>query len=54
MAIFRLPPIADFDGAGSGWGFYLCAQKELRPTKAGGQFLALTLQDATEIGRAHV
>lgn len=47
MAIFRLPPIADFDGAGSGWGFFLCAQKELRPTKAGGQFLALTLQDAT-------
>lgn len=47
MAIFRLPPIAEIDGASSGWGFFLCAQKDLRPTKTGGSYLSLMLQDAT-------
>jgi 3'-5' exoribonuclease len=30
----------------AGWGFYLCANKELRPGR-NGEFLSLTLQDAT-------
>lgn len=47
MAIFRLPPIAEIDGNASGWGFFLCAQKDLRPTKNGGSYLSLVLQDAT-------
>ncbi len=47
MAIFRLPPIAEIDGAASGWGFFLCSQKDLRPTKNGGSYLSLMLQDAT-------
>jgi 3'-5' exoribonuclease len=47
MAIFRLPPIAEIDGASSGWGFFLCAQKDLRPTKNGGSYLSLVLQDAS-------
>ncbi len=47
MAIFRLPPIAEIDGSASGWGFFLCAQKDLRPTKNGGSYLSLMLQDAT-------
>lgn len=47
MAIFRLPPIAEIDGAASGWGFFLCAQKDLRSTKTGGSYLSLMLQDAT-------
>ena len=47
MAIFRLPSIAEIDGTASGWGFFLCAQKDLRPTKNGGSYLSLMLQDAT-------
>lgn len=47
MAIFRLPPIAEIDGSASGWGFFLCAQKDLRPTKNGGSYLSLMLQDST-------
>lgn len=47
MAIFRLPPIAEIDGSASGWGFFLCAEKDLRPTKNGGSYLSLMLQDAT-------
>jgi len=47
MALFRLPPIGEIDGNASGWGFFLCAQKDLRPTKTGGSYLSLMLQDAT-------
>lgn len=47
MALFRLPRISDIDGGTSGWGFFLCAQKDLRPTKAGGSYLALVLQDVS-------
>lgn len=47
MAIFRLPPIAEIDGSSSGWGFFLCSQKDLRPTKTGGSYLSLMLQDAS-------
>ena len=47
MALFRLPPIAEIDGSASGWGFFLCAQKDLRPTKTGGSYLSLMLQDAS-------
>jgi 3'-5' exoribonuclease len=47
MALFRLPRIAELDGAASGWGFFLCAQKDLRPTKKGGTYLTLVLQDVS-------
>jgi 3'-5' exoribonuclease len=47
MALFKLPPIAEIDGGTTGWGFFLCAQKDLRPTKAGGSYLALVLQDVS-------
>lgn len=47
MALFKLPRIAEIDGGTTGWGFFLCAQKDLRPTKAGGSYLALVLQDAS-------
>jgi 3'-5' exoribonuclease len=47
MALFKLPRIADIDGGTTGWGFFLCAQKDLRPTKAGSSYLALVLQDTS-------
>jgi 3'-5' exoribonuclease len=51
MALFRFPPVAEIDGSSIGWGFFLCAQKDLRQSKNGANYLALTLQDASgEIG----
>lgn len=47
MALFKLPRIAEIDGGTTGWGFFLCAQKDLRPTKAGSSYLALVLQDTS-------
>jgi 3'-5' exoribonuclease len=40
----RLPRILDLEATSAGWGFYLCARKELR-TGRGGTFLTLLLQD---------
>jgi 3'-5' exoribonuclease len=47
-----LPPIARLSADQGGWGFFLCTEKSLRSGR-GGDFLALTLQDAsgTLIGR---
>jgi 3'-5' exoribonuclease len=47
MALFKLPRISEIDGQTTGWGFFLCAHKDLRPTKAGGSYLALVLQDTS-------
>jgi 3'-5' exoribonuclease len=47
MALFKLPRISEIDGSTAGWGFFLCAQKDLRPTKAGSSYLALVLQDTS-------
>ena len=47
MALFRLPKISEIDGASTGWGFFLCSQKDLRPTKNGGSYLSLMLQDVS-------
>lgn len=41
-----LPPVAELTGASSGWGFFLCARKEVRTGKS-GPYLALVLQDTT-------
>jgi len=43
----RLPRIAELDESSSGWAFFLCARKERRTDRAGADFLALALQDAT-------
>jgi 3'-5' exoribonuclease len=40
----RLPRISDLCASSTGWGFYLCARKELRTGRA-GDFLAVVLQD---------
>lgn len=42
----RLPPIASLTPDQNGWSFYLCTHKEIR-TGRGGEFISLTLQDAT-------
>jgi 3'-5' exoribonuclease len=47
MALFKLPKISEIDGGTTGWGFFLCAGKDLRPTKAGSSYLALILQDTS-------
>ena len=41
----RLPRIAELSDTASGWGFFLCLQKELRSGKTGSNYLALVLQD---------
>jgi len=42
----QLPPIADLVVETTGWGFFLCTQKEVRAGRK-GDFLALTLADRT-------
>ena len=49
----RLPRIADLEAASAGWGFFLCARKEVR-TGRGGDYLALVLQDTSGEIRAKV
>jgi 3'-5' exoribonuclease len=40
----QLPKIAELAGTSNGWGYFLCARKELRSGKS-GHYLALVLQD---------
>lgn len=49
----RLPRIADLDAAASGWGFFLCARKDVRAGRS-GEYLSLLLQDASGEIRAKV
>jgi 3'-5' exoribonuclease len=42
----RLPRIVDLEAASNGWGFFLCARKEVRSGRS-GDYLALRLQDAS-------
>ncbi len=46
QTVNRLPQITDLDPTSSGWGFYVCARKEVRCGRS-GNFLALVLQDTT-------
>lgn len=41
-----LPRISALTGSSSGWGFYLCARKEVRTGKSGA-YLAIVLQDTS-------
>ena len=43
----RLPFITEITANASGWGFFLCSQKDVRPSRAGELFVSLTLQDRT-------
>ena len=42
----RLPRVSQLDPDKTGWNFYLCVRKDVRVGK-GGEYLALTLQDAS-------
>jgi 3'-5' exoribonuclease len=50
----RLPPVVSLSASSSGWGFFLCAQKEVRPSRTGDLFASLTLQDRTGLIRAKI
>jgi 3'-5' exoribonuclease len=43
----RLPGIRDLTPDVAGFGFFLCARKELRTTRSGAPFMLLTLRDVT-------
>lgn len=45
----RLPPITSLAAGTSGWGFFLCAQKDVRPSRTGDLFVSLMLQDRTGV-----
>ena len=47
MAPNRLPKLSALTEADSGWGYFLCAYKEIRAGRSGSEFLFLSLQDST-------
>ena len=49
----KLPKIAEIDASSSGWGFFLCARKDVR-TGRSGEYLTLVLQDVSGEIRAKV
>ncbi len=46
-AVNRLPRLATIANEDAGWGFFLCAFKEVRTGRNGGEFLFLALQDSS-------
>ncbi len=47
LAPNRLPKLSALAVEHSGWGYALCAYKEIRTGRSGGEFLFLSLQDAS-------
>jgi 3'-5' exoribonuclease len=47
LAPNRLPKLSALAVEDSGWGYFLCTYKEVRTGRSGGEFLFLSLQDAT-------
>jgi 3'-5' exoribonuclease len=43
----QFPSVTSLSAGSSGWAFLLCAQKEVRRSRAGEPFISLTLQDRT-------
>jgi 3'-5' exoribonuclease len=54
LNVARLGRIRELDANAIGWGFFLCARKELRTGRTGTEFLDLLLQDVTGEIRAKV
>jgi 3'-5' exoribonuclease len=52
--VSRLDRIRQLEATASGWGFFLCARKELRSGRNGGEYLDITLQDVSGEIRAKV
>src|SRR5829696_2455018 len=43
----KLPKLSALTVEDSGWGYFLCPYKEIRTGRSGGEFLFLSLQDAS-------
>jgi 3'-5' exoribonuclease len=43
----KLPKLSALSAEDAGWGYFLCAYKEFRTGRSGGEFLFLSLQDAS-------
>ena len=54
MSPSRLPRIRALSPESSGWGFFLCTQKDVRHGRGGDQYVALSLQDGTGVLRARM
>jgi 3'-5' exoribonuclease len=50
----RLSRIAELDASAAGWGFFLCARKDLRSGRNGGEYLDILLQDVSGEIRAKI
>jgi 3'-5' exoribonuclease len=50
----RLTRIAELDASAMGWGFFLCARKDLRSGRNGGEYLDILLQDVSGEIRAKI
>lgn len=50
----RLPKLTDLAPGHSGWGFFLCARKDARTGRSGGEYLEVLLQDVSGSVRAKV
>jgi 3'-5' exoribonuclease len=50
----RLSRIAELDASATGWGFFLCARKDLRSGRNGGEYLDILLQDVSGEIRAKI
>jgi 3'-5' exoribonuclease len=50
----QFPSVTSLTAGSTGWGFYLCSQKDVRPSRTGDLFMALTLQDRTGLVRGRV
>ena len=47
LRVSKLPKLSALTVEDSGWGFFLCTYKEVRTGRSGGEFLFLSLQDAS-------
>lgn len=54
MSPSRLPSIRGLSPELSGWGYFLCTQKDVRQNRSGEQYVALSLQDSTGVVRARM
>lgn len=50
----RLPFASSIVAESSGWGFFLCVQKDLRQARSGELFISLSLQDKTGLIRGRI
>lgn len=54
MTVVRLGKVRELDAGAAGWGFFLCARKDVRTGRNGSEYLDLVLQDVTGEIRAKV